>query len=238
MSNAAEQKAVVDCTKVIHKAQKQAQEKYISGIYTKAYKVIEQERGYLEAVKSSFFMENPFVPDSLIDAIGVIGLDDERRTWGKLSGTDTVALFVTVSPEPGSIQEFTFLSLVHKFCRKSRKGIRGALYCFEQSGYEGGPELGYHPHAHILLFLDKTQEAGERARVRKQVYGAFSKLKTKSEAYLQVKAVSKKSVQSKVDYILGNKHKDDAPAKHKYDLAWRQKIQLQDVYLTPDGFEY
>lgn len=153
----------------------------------------------------------------------------QTRKWGKLSAKDTVALFVTFSPEPGTITGSQIQLLIFPWLTKNHKGISSWIYCVEQSGTLQEQNEGYHPHAHILLQLNKSHQCGEREKVRDRIVSKFSSFRTKSDNFLQIKAVSQNKLEDKIGYIKGIKY-EEKTSQLEADRVWRKKLNLLDYY--------
>lgn len=118
--------------------------------------------------------------------------------------------------------------IVSKFLSK-KTGMKSCHFNIEQSGTVAGGNVGYHPHSHILIELDKSCQTGERKRMKNKIERYFSKYRTKSNAYLDVRAVSATTYPKKLDYINGKKEADKA-AQLEADTVYREQCGLDRVY--------
>lgn len=126
-----------------------------------------------------------------------------KKKESKLSAQETFALFITLSPEPGTATPEDILGTFSNMLGKPKKGIYKAYWSIQQSGGEK-PE-GYH--LHCLIVLDKQAgPSAERNKIKSMLTRHLSKYKTKSEAYLDIKPVSKENVKDKLDYVLGTNY--------------------------------
>lgn len=157
----------------------------------------------------------------------------QEDEWGKLSAQDTRALFVTLSPEPGTVDPYVFQADVNRTFMKERIGILSTLWCFEQSGTEENKNIGYHPHMHALLLLNKGNVSGERGKVKSFITRSFKKYRTKTDMYLDVKPVSINKLPDKIKYIKGDKRISDKQEKCKADNIWRKELGMDSAYLFP-----
>lgn len=147
----------------------------------------------------------------------------------KLTAHDTYGLFVTLSPETGAFDAIEMHNYLHKLLMKDKKGILDIIWCMEQSSDEFSGK-GTHPHAHMLLVLDKTDPSGERARVQKWLQTKLSRYRTKSDVYLDIKCVSQKKLPDKADYIKGIKFDENKKLKVIVDKEWRKDNGWPDYY--------
>lgn len=148
---------------------------------------------------------------------------DEEDEWGKLSGQETVALFVTLSPEPGTATPSEMLQDMEKL--KKKKGIMMMLWSIENYGVKSE-----HPHIHAVIILDKTVPSGERGKMKSTIIRTFQKYKTKSDAYLQIKAVSQKNLKKKIAYVKGEKTDQTKAQNVELDKLWREEHGYDDYY--------
>lgn len=159
-------------------------------------------------------------------------LQEQEEFGSRLTAQQTVGLFVTLSPEPGTVTADELQeSFMKMFGLKPKKGINMAVWCIEKATLDGQDN---HPHVHCAIQLDKTVVNGERGKVKAMLIRHLKKYKTKSEAYLDIQSVSEKSWNKKIAYIKGEK---TDPAKQPMvdrDRAWRRSVGLQDVYAYPD----
>ena len=156
--------------------------------------------------------------------------DEEQEFGSRLSAQDTVALFVTLSPEPGSATIFQMHDSMKRISVK--KGIVCMFWVLENYGGKG-----QHPHVHALILLDKTVVNGERGKMKSTVVRILKGYRTKSDAYLDIKPVSEKSYQKKLDYIVGKKYDKDKMKLVEQDRLWRRELGLSDYYVYPEDYE-
>lgn len=153
----------------------------------------------------------------------------EGKEWGgRLSAQQTYGLFVTLSPEPGSVTAGQLLDKFYSlFGKKPKKGIIMVLYCIENATSDGKDN---HPHIHCAIMLDKTVVNGERGKVKSMLERNLRCYKTKSECYLDIKPVSEKNWKNKVSYIQGDKHDVTKQPLVIRDQVWRRENNYDDVY--------
>lgn len=152
----------------------------------------------------------------------------EQEEWGKLSAQNTIALFVTLSPEPGTVTPIELLASFEKMLGKDKQGIAQSYWSIENEGTNGP-----HPHIHSLIYLDKTKPSGERGKVRAMIKRHLEKYKTKTEHYLQIKPVSEAKVKDKLDYVMGNKREKVKMEFVEKDRQWRKDNNYQELYAHP-----
>jgi len=162
----------------------------------------------------------------------------DARTFGDLREDDTVAVFVTISPNGADPDELLKSAAA---CFKKCSCVASVLFSIEQSGRsytwpesgEPGPtNVGYHPHIHGLLWLPHSK-SGERSEIKKRVTYHFKKYVTKSEsACIDLKAVSLSSEESKVAYVKGDKDDVEKQELCKIDRYWRAKMGYRPFYTS------
>lgn len=155
---------------------------------------------------------------------------EESKGWGKTSAKDTIGLFITLSPEPGTATADEMLASLDKMFGKPKKGINASMWCVEQSGTVEKGNVGYHPHVHALILLNKNDQSGERAKAKAMVVRNLKKYKTKSDAYLDVKAVSEGKLDDKIAYIMGKKTDKSKQPQVDADVIWRSENGYESVY--------
>lgn len=204
-----------------------AESKVIQDALQKRMRNLISRDGYVNAFTSSLIGHGCPDDDPILRDLAELDQMEEQKEWGKLTPQQTVALFVTLSPEPGSTTAHDIINAMSKLIKPSA-GLLYGIFNIEQNGTSDN--LGHHPHSHCLLVLDKSNQSGERSKMKAKVERNLKRFKTKSDAYLQVKSVSAKGLQSKIDYVLGNKVdpvKRDAVA---LDRVWREQEGFQDIY--------
>lgn len=171
------------------------------------------------------------IPDSSRDISYLKQYDElmeEEEMGTRLSAQDTFGLWCTLSPEPTSCTPEQLLSTMERIAKK--KGITIMLYSIEQSGTQANNNIGYHPHAHFFIQLDKTVQQGQRTRMANSVKNVCKSYKTKSDVYLQIKPVSEKNSESKIKYIMGDKTDKTKQAQVDADAIWRKQIGIEPFY--------
>lgn len=152
----------------------------------------------------------------------------KKQTRGKLTPQQTYGFFITVSPEPDTVNYYDLIQCIEAIMKK--KGCKDAYAVLEQNGTGDPLPLGYHPHFHMLVKLNKMNQNGQPRRFYNGVRMTCLRFKTKSEAFLQIKAVSEKNFQNKLDYINGKK---TDPAKQKLvllDRIWRDDNKIPQIF--------
>lgn len=159
----------------------------------------------------------------------------EQKDFGsKTTAQKTFSLFVTLSPEPGTVEPLVLLADMQRFFNKSHKGFGSIIWCMEQSGTVKQNNLGYHPHVHALIELDKSSQSGQRSKAKDTIVRNFKKYKTKSDAYLDIKPVSEAKHRDKVLYICGMKRDKEKLEKVEADKIWREQLGIDPVYGSSD----
>lgn len=149
----------------------------------------------------------------------------------KLSAQKTVGLFVTFSPDPEIGMTASDVYDIGKKLVKKSAGVAQGLFSIEHRDY---PETGpVGVHIHVLIFLDKSDQSGEPARVSRRICNMLRKYKTKTDHYLQISYVSDAGMVKKVAYIHGEKD-DDKMDLVECDRAWRAEVGYKDYYTSDD----
>lgn len=161
----------------------------------------------------------------------MLGLGDLKSNTGKLSAQDTVALFVTFSPneETLKITSVQIFELALKIC-KPVNGTLESMFCMEQRGLteeEVNKNVGVHFRA--LIVLDKRHQGGERGRQVTRITNILKKYQTTTHL-LQIKFVSSDTLQSKIDHIMGNKEKSNKEQNMVITRIWREKNNFLKYY--------
>lgn len=211
----------------VSKIQQRAEDKLLEDVVKKTIKIRIAKEGYVKALTEIF----P-VPEgsSMYSILEEAEKNEEESTWGKLSGQDTVALFVTLSPLPGSTTPQAMLEDIEKL--SSRKGIEYAMWSIEQSGTIEKGNVGYHPHIHMLIYLDKSVQQGQRGKMKTTVERRLKKYRSTSDAYLDIKACSEKTAKDKREYINGNKRVESKKKQVEADQKWREQEGFEKLYIS------
>lgn len=148
----------------------------------------------------------------------------------KLTPQCTFGLFLTVSPDPEKTSAQVLFDYCAKVFSKTRVGYLAVTWCIEQSGGEGtNHPLGYHPHLHILVTLNKTSQSGEPRRMRNWLLKTFNPFNN-CNASLQIKAVSNPGLEKKWEYVTGKKTDDKKASLVEQDKLWREQQGWKDYY--------
>lgn len=149
-------------------------------------------------------------------------------THGKLTPKETFGFFITLSPEPETVIPLQLEEVATRITKA--KGCLEYMFVIEQSGTGSPHPVGYHPHVHILVKLNKDNQGGEPRRFYNEIKRKCAKFKTKSEAFLQIKAVSKKNYPKKEEYIRGEKIDPSKLHLVKLDIEWREKNKIPHIF--------
>lgn len=144
----------------------------------------------------------------------------ESMIGSKIQKQDVIGYWVTVSPEPGTVTAQDLVARAQKLYCKDSQMFSGSMFVIEQSGL--GDTLGYHPHLHILLRLDKGQASAELARAYKTIMKQWDCYFTKGNPknFCCIKPVSINTFPKKIEYMLGKKDVDKESVV-KADIEWR-----------------
>ena len=176
----------------------------------------------------AFFTEH-FGNNPLIVQLGerYDALLEKQNFDSKLSPQETVALFVTLSPEPDIVNAYGILEYMKRIAVK--KGVSSMIWSVENYGVQSE-----HVHCHAVIVLDKTTQNGQRNRMKNTIVNVCKKLKTKSDAYLDIKPVSEKKLKDKVAYVKGEKVDQLKLQGVMKDKEWRKGLGLKDYYVYPE----
>lgn len=161
---------------------------------------------------------------------------EELDDYKGLNSRDVIAWWITVNPPfmhhktkadlDGCVQVLQMST--EKFVK--RKPFERFFYCFEQSH-------GTHPHVHLLVTRrDNNQgfKPSKRDDYLKKDFGhLFGDIKKdfENDALFHIRPcvlpAGKASIQSRIQYILGNKGKEH---DHEGDLAFRKEFGFQEFY--------
>lgn len=215
------------------KAMRSAEDKVVQDIVRKVIKIKIKKQGHERVVRDIYRIPDTDCPEIVDYAKELDQLEDEEE-WGKLSGQETMALFVTLSPEPGTATPEDMLETFNKMFGKAKKGVTIAVWSIEQSGTKSKDNIGYHPHVHCLIVLDKTNQSGERSKVKAMLLRNLKKYRTKSDAYLDIKPVSDRKIDDKLLYIKGEKRDKFKQEQVQADIEWRQEHGYSPFYASPE----
>lgn len=215
----------------VNKARLRAATKLYDVVQNKIQQGLMEEMGALEYFTMVLNLEEG---DSALDELRDYEDMQYRDLFHtKLTPQETAALFVTISPDPEQTVAEELFELAHKVFSKKRSGVSSVTFCIEQSSVldpnNNNEDLGYHPHIHALIVLDKATQNGQPARVTKWVKSKFHGYDHCKNS-IQIKAVSTRGIHNKLRYIEG--HKDD-PAKQALvdaDCVWRLEKGWEDHY--------
>lgn len=213
------------------KAMEIAEDKEIQDITRKVIKIKIKRQGALQTMSDIYHCPpGTSLHDLLVE---YDKLTEEEELGTKLSSHETVALWCTLSPEPESCTHTDLLKTMQQISEK--KGINIITWSIEQSGTEQADNIGYHPHAHFLILLDKTVQQGERKKMKNTVERICKKYKTKSDVYLQIRMSSMKAYNKHLRYVKGDKDDKTKHAQVNADNIWRNKHGMQKYYMQPDN---
>lgn len=171
--------------------------------------------------------------DTFIHYVDILDeLDELEETDDNsgLSSKDTLAYFVTVNPDTALPRwDFsTFVDKVERFVR--RKFVSFYYYSFEQGG--STPEtVGNHPHVHILIYLDKSNQQSQPKKVKRAIQTTFESFcDTKNNTFCNIKPISADKIEIKRRYIMGRKSKKEKIEKIEFDNHFRAALGLQPYY--------
>lgn len=143
----------------------------------------------------------------------------------KAINNKVIAYFITYSPHVDTPLS-KILEILKKF--KIKDGVKKIEYVIEQTGTEKNNNIGYHPHFHMLIKLDKESEASETARFYKYLKSKFPP--GSDGVALQIQCIfTERTYNKKVDYLNGQKDEEKSD-KVLGDVIWRKLNNLQDYY--------
>ena len=208
----------------MQKIEKQSYDKELEQAIRKSIKIKIRRNGYTQTFAAHYGCPPESSDYALLQELDQL---DEEEEWGqRLSGQQTVGLWCTLSPEPGITSPHELLETMEKIAKK--KGVAIMTYSIENYGV-----ISEHPHAHFLILLDKSQQSGERNKMKATITRICKPFKTKTERYLDITAVSKKSYDKKLAYVKGKKIDSDKAEKVLEDIEWRKEHGLKDWYIYP-----
>lgn len=157
-----------------------------------------------------------------------LGRFEQQKANSGISAKDTVGYFITINPEFLDVElEDVVTDLVSATARfVKKKAIAHYMYTFEQID-------GTHPHVHIVVILDKTNQASQPTRFKRGVQSTFGKLCDTSKNFAcNIKPLTLDTIKPRISYVQGNKNKDYNPLP---DVEFREVFGLQPIYVSP-GF--
>lgn len=157
---------------------------------------------------------------------------EERKDFGtKISSKDTIGLFITISPTPGTCSAVGLIEIATKKYLKESQVFTEAHFVIEQGSTTSDSNMGYHPHLHILLKLNKESPSGERSRAFKQIKNHWRSLSDQKHA-VDIKPVSLNTWPKKMKYLNGQKDEDKL-VQVGVDKLWRSQNRYKDIYSYP-----
>lgn len=194
------------------------------------YRVLIKKKVETEGAVSfykSVFRNLPDGHSRVLDLEELDEIENSKGIRGKLSSDQTCGLFVTLSPEPGTVTAIELVMLLKKVFMKTKKGISAAAWSIEKHGKKSD-----HVHAHILILTDRFNQSSELGKMKRWLQGRFSSLKTKTDAYLDIKKVSSSKWQDQCKYIIGEKDDEKMEGVEK-DRIWREEEGIEQFYYYP-----
>lgn len=161
--------------------------------------------------------------------IALINLENEEKDkYNGLTKKEIYGYWLTLSPEHTHTLD-ELVKCVNKIMKK--KAILEAIWVYEQSGREETNNLGYHPHAHILIRTDKNvKQMSEPSRFINGLKNTSEKLgDVNKRAFFYLKCVNEETYNKKERYMEGFKQ-DSKMEKVEGDKIWRRKMKLEDIY--------
>lgn len=141
----------------------------------------------------------------------------------RLDSRETVALLVTFRPSDERKVDFKEMHKLARLTCKISKGVYKSLFCLEQTGLTQD-EWGHGLHFHALIMLDHGEIMGQVARQKKRIIALLEPYKTTSPRFLDFKRVSAALLTDKVNYIKGEKRKEDKQAGVIACREWRSTL--------------
>jgi len=133
-------------------------------------------------------------------------------------------LFLTINPNP-LITLNEFISVITKMM--SKVWLEEYLYCYEQRGEtEGECGKGFHFHAIIKKPTNKIH-----SHIQREFETSANKLcDSKCIKFFNLKRISEKEKNRKIEYIIGRKADPSKWAKQDMDIPFRERHGLLSYY--------
>jgi len=160
----------------------------------------------------------------------------EKQINSKTSDKPSGKIFwITINPNP-TIEFEEFKKVVEKQLRRSF--VRCYIMAYEQrASLENGKPLGTGFHCHILM--ERTPDSEPANKIQKYIRAGFKNIcDSNNNNILNFNNCPASYVDDKINYMI-NKNLDedhkDKEQKQKYDKKFREKYQLQDLYIEGEG---
>lgn len=165
-------------------------------------------------------------------------LRELRMSKSKNCNKSNQFYWVTVNPRPDVTLE-ELKKKVEKFTKKACH--RACAYTYEQRASRE-EEMGHGLHAHILCMLKKPMRTNDVSRDdEKGWFNCFKDICGNSQHLWVTGHDTVKTAKSKMEYMRGNKRKDEDGAKKEkseVDVVWRKANGLQPMYNAgPESME-
>lgn len=205
--------------------------------------ILQARISYVKSIKTKVLKLNALYNRSkLLEELGpaaiclleeLDALEEQNDNKG-ISNKDLYGYWVTVNPpyEDKDTEEVarSLLQSIEKLAKK--KGIFSMQWVMEQSGKKE-EDMGKHPHAHILIQRNNTNQSGESTKLKKSIKSSFKKFGNQ----LDIKSVSITNFQGRERYIRGQKTDTDKNSALKIDQKWRKTLMFKPFYLYPEMIE-
>lgn len=216
----------IDSTK-INNIDSKSFDKAVSDHITKLYKQEIKRYGIAETIRRY----KPSNADSFFLNI-YQEIEDKEIFSGKISKKDTVGFFITISPPLRDghpiMNDHLLLEKARKHYMKNTDPFTERHFVIEQSG-ETEDQIGRHPHLHILLRLNKSNQSGEPLRAYKTIERHWKDFISLGKFCVDIKHVSEVTYAKKLEYMQGKKDEDKLE-KVKMDKIWRERNGYLPVY--------
>ncbi len=152
---------------------------------------------------------------------------EELQDNNGIKTSELYGYWVTINPsyEGKDTTELTFdmMETVFRFIRK--KGVFLATFVVEQGGTTE-EEMGKHPHIHMLVQRNTTNQNGQPARLKKTIKSSFKKYGDQ----LDIKPCHMNNIEGRIRYLNGQKSDNKKYKSHEIDIKWRLKLDINPIY--------
>lgn len=179
-----------------------------AGVRAAIRKIVQDE--FIKSYKNNKLDSNPYFRE--LREINMKSID--RFMW------------ITINPEfeNKNLHDVTerLIKLVNKYV--NRKNMKGAAWCFEQTGKQDA-DIGKHPHAHILVELNKIPYKSDFNR---EILNGFRNLCDPRDAFINYRICEPNHINRRISYLykIGRENNPDIILNKK----WRLQYNLNDIY--------
>ena len=214
-----EQNSLVKAQAVTSQAEEMAQLAHIRKVYSDLYK--------LQALYDNEMYEQTFKDPKFLKAKKQLAILQEQQLNGGIKTSDLYGYWITINPPYEDKDPYEVATDILKRTQKlvKSKGVFQASWVIEQTG-ETEEELGKHPHIHLLIQRNITNQMGEPSRLKAHIERHLQKIGNCNK----IKPCHVDNVDGRLKYLLGQKSDSSKSKMLQMDKIFREKLKAKPIY--------